>query len=73
MVEETKRSMREHHIVLVRSLNTLRVHHTPARRCEILDAAPACTMHIVREREERITRARDAVELLRMGGTLLLR
>lgn len=73
MVEQTKRRVRKDHPMFIGRLDALCIHHAPRRRREILHPAPARAMHIVRKREERIARARDALQLLRPLPTLLSR
>ena len=62
-MEQTQVRVREHHAVLVRRLHTLLVHHASARRRQVLNAAPPRTVHVVREGEERVAAARDALQL----------
>lgn len=62
-MEQTQVRVREHHPVFIRRLHALLVHDAPARRRQILDAAPPRTVHVVREGEERVAAARDALQL----------
>ena len=62
-MEQTQVRVREHHPVFIRRLHALLVHDAPARRRQVLDAAPPRTVHVVREGEERIAAARDALQL----------
>ena len=71
MVEQTQRRVSENDLVLVRGLDTLFIHHTPARRSEVPHPAPSRPMHVIREREERIAAARDTIKLPRMLLALL--
>lgn len=73
MMEQAQRRVSEHDIMLVRRLDTLRVHHAPTRCREVFDTAAERAVDIVREREERVARARDATELLRVFRALGLR
>lgn len=69
MVEQPQRGMRKCHPMLVRGLDTLFVHNTPTRSRQILDPTLPRPMHVIRERKERITRARHPIQL---GRPLLL-
>ena len=65
MVEQTKVSVDEHNIMLVRCLDALFIHDTPRRRCKITDTTSPYSMDVVREGEECITRACHSIQLLR--------
>lgn len=70
-MEKPQRRVNENYAVLVRSLDAFLVHNTSRRRCKIPNTTLLHAMHIVREREKRIARARHAVELSSVVRTLL--
>ena len=56
--------------MLVRSFDTLLVHHASARSSKVANAALARSVHIIREGKECITRACNSIELLGVRGAL---
>jgi hypothetical protein len=70
-MEKPQRRVSENDSVLVRRLDALLVHDTPRRRGEIPNAALLHAMHVIREREERVTRACHAVKPPRVLRALL--
>ena len=62
MMEEPKRRVRKHHLVLVSSFDTLFIHHAPTGRSEVPHPALPRPMYIIREREKRIARARHPIQ-----------
>ena len=68
-MEEPQGSVSKDHSMLISSLDALRIHNTSARRSQVLDTALPGTVDVIREGEERVTRARNAVQL---GSPLLL-
>jgi hypothetical protein len=71
VVEQPQRCVRENDPVLVCRLDTLFVHDTPRRRSEVPHATLTGAMDVVREREEGIAGAGNAVQLLGMLRTFL--
>ena len=65
VVEEPQRGVAKHHIMLIRRFNALFIHNTSTGCSEVSDTTLPCTMNIVREREERITGTRHAIEFCR--------
>lgn len=63
MVKQPQRSMRKHHLMLIRSFDTLIIHHTPTSRSQIPYPAFPRPMDIIGEREESITRTTHPVQL----------
>jgi hypothetical protein len=76
MVEQSQRSMRKDYAVLIGSLNALFVHDASTGRREVPHATLPCAMNVIREGEECIARASDAVKFdrpllfLRVGERL---
>ena len=70
-MEKPQRRVNENYPMLVRRLDALLVHDTSRGRGEIPNTTLLCAMHVVREREKRITRTRHTVELSRMVRTFL--
>ena len=58
VMEEPQGGMCEHNPVFISCLDTLFIHNAPARSCEVFSnpTFPG-SMHIIREREESVTRA----------------
>lgn len=73
VVEQPKVGVSEDHFMLVRSLDAFLIHHASTRCRKIPYTALPCSVHVIREREERIARARDTIELLRVSDTLFRR
>jgi hypothetical protein len=73
VVEQPQIGVCEDHVVLVRSLDALRIHNTARRSSNVPHATPTRPVDIVREGEERIARAHDAIELLAVLQLLLFR
>ena len=71
VMEKPQGRVSENYSVLVRRLDAFLVHDASGRRGKVPRAALLRAMHVVREREERITGARHAVELARMIRALL--
>ena len=64
MVEQPQRGMCKDHPMLIRRLDTFRVHHTSTWRSEVLHPTLPRPVDIIREGEERVTRTCDAIQLL---------
>lgn len=64
MTYETQVGVGKDDTVVIGSLDALGVHDGTARCCEVLDTALSSSVDIVREGEERIGRAGNALELL---------
>jgi hypothetical protein len=71
-MEQPQRRMRKHNLMLIRRLDALLIHNTPTRRRKVPHPALPCTMHIIREREERIARTRNPIQLTRPLPLFLL-
>lgn len=71
MVEQPQVGVCENDVVLIRRLDALLVHDASAGCSKVLDAATERPVDVVGEGEERVARARDAAELLRVRGLLL--
>jgi hypothetical protein len=71
VVEKPQQRVNENYSVLIRRLDAFLVHDTSRRRCEIPNTTFLRAMHVVREREKRITRTCYTVELSRVVRTLL--
>lgn len=63
VVEKPQGCVGEDDALFVGSLDALCVHHTTTWGGQILDTAPSSSVNIVREGEEGVTRASNAVEL----------
>jgi hypothetical protein len=72
MMEQPQIRMHEHHPMLICCFDTLFVHHAPTRCSKVPHTALPRPMHIIREREERVTRARNTVQLTHPRLLLLL-
>lgn len=72
-MEQPEVRVREHNIMLIRSLDTFGIHHASTGRSKVLHPAPERTVDIIWEGEERVARACDAAQLLGMVPLFLLR
>lgn len=63
MVEKPERGVREYHLMLIRGLDTLFVHHTSARRSEVPHSALPSPVHVIRKWEKRVTRTCNLIQL----------
>lgn len=62
-MEQPNIRMHKHHPPLIRRLHTLFIHHTPPRRRKVPNPTLPSPMHIIREREKRIARTRNPIQL----------
>src|SRR5712675_2276346 len=70
-MEKPQWRVSENDSVLVRRLDALLVHDASRRRGEVPHATFLRAMHVIREREERVTGTRHAIELPRVVRALL--
>jgi hypothetical protein len=63
VVEEPERGVRKHHLMLIRGLDTLLVHHTSARRSEVPHSTLPSPVHVIRKWEKRVTRTCNPIQL----------
>lgn len=71
-MEESQRCVTEHHLMFIRRLDALGVHHAAARRSEVRHPALPRPVDIICEREERIARTCHPIQLNRPRLPLLL-
>ena len=64
MMEQPQWCVHEHNPMLICHLDTLLIHYTPAWCCKGCHSALLCTMHIIQEQEEHITRTCNPSNLL---------
>ena len=70
-MEKPQRRMSKNDSMLIRRLDALLVHDASRGCSEVPNATLPCAVHVVREREEGIARARHPIELLRVVCALL--
>lgn len=62
-MEQSQGGMGEHHIMFIRRLDALRIHHASTRRRQITNTALPRPMDVIREGEERVARTTNTVQL----------
>jgi len=71
MTHQSHVVMNKHNILLIRRLDTFRIHDTSPRSTQVGSTTPMCSVDIIREWEESITGTTNALQFLHMFNFLL--